>query len=169
MKTTKRLTLAALLTALALALSYMERFIPFSLLIPLPGVKPGLANVVTLYALIALDAPMAWTVLCARVFLGALFAGNFSALLYAATGGVFALTVMILSLKTKRFSLYGVSMLGAAAHNTGQTLAAYAVLGSSAVFGYLPLLLLTSLLMGSLTGLTASLLFRATDAAGLSR
>lgn len=165
MKDTKRLTLAALLTALALALSYVERFIPFALFIPLPGVKLGLANVVTLFALCRLGAPPAFTVLAARVFLGALFAGNFSALLYSAMGGFLALAVMYLALRCRRFSIYGVSILGAAAHNIGQVLAALITLGSTGPLGYLPLLLLTSLLSGSLTGALAAGLFRAMDAA----
>lgn len=165
MKDTKKLTLAALLTALALALSWVERFIPFALLVPLPGVKLGLANVVTLFALCRLGAPMAFTVLAARVFLGALFAGNFSALLYSAMGGFLALAVMLLALRCKRFSIYGVSILGAAGHNIGQVGAAIITLGSTSVLGYLPLLLLTSLLSGSLTGALSAGLFRAMDAA----
>ena len=164
MKNTKKLTLAALLTALALALSWIERFIPFALIVPLPGVKLGLANVVTLFALCHLGAPMAFTVLAARVFLGALFAGNFSALLYSAMGGFLALAVMFLALRCRRFSIYGVSVLGAAGHNIGQVGAAMITLGSTAPLGYLPLLLLTSLLSGSVTGALAAGLFRAMDA-----
>ena len=164
MKNTKQLTLAALLTALALALSWVERFIPFALFIPLPGVKLGLANVVTLFALCRLGAPMAFTVLAARVFLGALFAGNFSALLYSAMGGFLALAVMLLALRCRRFSIYGVSVLGAAGHNIGQVGAAMITLGSTSVLGYLPLLLLTGLLSGSLTGALTAGLFRAMDA-----
>lgn len=164
MKNTKQLTLAALLTALALALSWVERFIPFALLVPLPGVKLGLANVVTLFALCRLGAPMAFTVLAARVFLGALFAGNFSALLYSAMGGFLALAVMLLALRCKRFSIYGVSIFGAAGHNIGQVGAAIITLGSTSVLGYLPLLLLTSLLSGSVTGALSAGLFRAMDA-----
>lgn len=165
MKKTKRLALAAVLTALALGLSYMERMIPLGLLIPLPGIKLGLANVVTLFALCYLGAPMAFTILGARVFLGALFAGNFSALLYSAMGGFLALIVMALVLRfCRRLSVYGVSIAGAAAHNVGQIGAALITLGNSAVLGYLPVLLLAALLSGSITGCLSSLLFRAMDA-----
>ena len=52
--TTKQLTLCALLTAMALALSYLENLFPLSLAIPVPGVKLGLANIVTVFALYAL-------------------------------------------------------------------------------------------------------------------
>ena len=167
MKETKRLALAALLTALALALNYTERMFPLPLLVPLPGVKLGLANVVTLFALCYLGRKMAFTILAARIFLGALFAGNFSALLYSAMGGFCALLVMALAMRCKRLSLYGVSILGAAGHNIGQIGAALIVLGNSAVIGYLPVLLVLSVLSGSVTGMLAVLLFRAMDATKL--
>lgn len=88
---TRELTLCAVLSALALALSYMESFFPLVLLVPLPGVKLGLANIVTLYALYALDFPSALAILLVRCTLGALFAGNASALLFSLLGGLSAL------------------------------------------------------------------------------
>lgn len=168
MKQTKRLALAALLTALALALNYTERMFPLPLLVPLPGVKLGLANVVTLFALCYLGSKLAFTVLAARIFLGALFAGSFSALLYSAMGGMLAFAVMALAVHSRRLSLYGVSILGAAGHNIGQIGAALLVLGNTAVIGYLPVLLALSVVSGAVTGLLAALLFRAMDATKLS-
>ena len=73
--TTKQLTLCALLTAMALALSYLENLFPLSLAIPIPGVKLGLANIVTVFALYAMGPGQALLILLARCFLGALFAG----------------------------------------------------------------------------------------------
>ena len=93
---TRELTLCAVLSALALALSYMESFFPLVLLVPLPGVKLGLANIVTLYALYALGFPSALAILLVRCTLGALFAGNASALLFSLLGGLSALLVMAL-------------------------------------------------------------------------
>ena len=78
--TTKQLTLCALLTAMALALSYLENLFPLSLAIPIPGVKLGLANIVTVFALYAMGPGQALLILLARCFLGALFAGNMNAL-----------------------------------------------------------------------------------------
>ena len=72
---TRELTLCAVLAALALALSYMESFFPLVLLVPLPGVKLGLANIVTLYALYALGFPSALAILLVRCTLGALLRG----------------------------------------------------------------------------------------------
>lgn len=158
---TRRLALCAVLTALALALSYMESFFPLSLLVPLPGIKLGLANIVTLFALYTLGAGPAVLILLARCLLGALFAGNMNALIFSLLGGVAAMGVMILLTRFRRLSVYGVSMGGAAAHNCGQVAAAVVTLGSRAPLAYLPVLLAVSLLTGALTGLMVSLLFRA--------
>ena len=147
---TRELTLCAVLSALALALSYMESFFPLALIVPLPGVKLGLANIVTLYALYALGFPSALAILLVRCTLGALFAGNASALL-----------VMALLSGAKKLSIFGVSIAGAAAHNCGQVCAALITLGSTAPLYYLPFLLLVSLFTGALSGLITAFLFRA--------
>ena len=145
--TTKKLALCAVLTALALGLSTLENLFPVSLVVPLPGIKLGLANIVTVFALYQLGPAPALGILVARCLLGSLFAGNASALLFSLMGGVGAMLVMI--------------VLRRAAHNIGQIGAAMIVLGGTAVLGYLPVLLGVSLLTGTLTGFVASLLFRA--------
>lgn len=159
--TTKQLTLCAVLTAMALALSYLENLFPLSLAVPLPGVKLGLANIVTVFALYALGAGQAVLILLGRCLLGAVFAGNMNALIFSLMGGVTAMLVMILLSRWKRLSIYGVSIGGAAAHNGGQTAAAVLTLGSTAPLYYLPVLLGVSLLTGAMTGLVAACLFRA--------
>ena len=88
--TTRQLTLCAVLTALALALSYTENLLPLSLAVPLPGVKLGLANIVTVFALYALGPGQALLILLARCTLGAVFAGNLNALLFSLFGGLLA-------------------------------------------------------------------------------
>ena len=157
--TTKQLALCAVLAALSLALSYVEGMFPLP--VPLPGFKLGLANIVTVFALYALGAGPALAILLTRVLLGAMFAGNASALIFSLFGGLAALGVMALLSRFERLSVYGVSVGGAAAHNGGQTLAAILTLGSPAPLAYLPVLLLVSLLTGALTGFIASLLLRA--------
>ena len=158
---TKQLTLCAVLTAMALALSYLENFFPLSLAIPIPGVKLGLANIVTVFALYELGAVPALVILFARCGLGSLFAGNVSALLFSMLGGLCAMLVMIGLKHCRKLSIYGVSIGGAAAHNIGQMAAAIITLGNTMVLGYLPFLLAVSLLTGTLTGFVAALLFRA--------
>ena len=159
--TTKKIALCAILTALALGLSTLENLFPVSLLIPLPGVKLGLANIVTVFALYELGAVPALVILVARCFLGSLFAGNFNALLFSLMGGLLSMLVMIGLSRLSRLSIYGVSIGGAAAHNIGQIGAAMITLGNAMILGYLPLLLAVSLFTGALTGFVSSLLFRA--------
>ena len=158
---TKKIALCAVLTALALGLSTLENLFPINFLIPLPGVKLGLANIVTVFALYELGALPALLILIGRCFLGALFAGNFNALLFSLMGGLLAMLVMIGLKHLSALSLYGVSIGGAAAHNIGQICAAMINLGNTLVLGYLPLLLAVSLFTGALTGFVSSLLFRA--------
>lgn len=159
--TTRELTTCALLTAMALALSYLENFFPLAAAIPLPGVKLGLANLVTLFALYALGPGQALLILTARCLLGAVFAGNMNALIFSLMGGFCAMGVMILLSRWRRLSVYGVSAGGAAAHSCGQVAAAVLTLGSWAPVGYLPVLLGVSLATGAVTGLLAACLFRA--------
>nr|WP_325182880.1 Gx transporter family protein [uncultured Oscillibacter sp.] len=158
--TAKQLTLCALLTAMALALSYLENLFPLSLAIPVPGVKLGLANIVTLFALYALGPGEALLILLARCLLGALFAGNMNALIFSLLGGLSAMGTMILLSRRRGLSVYGVSVGGAAAHNCGQIAAALLTLGSAAPLYYLPILLAVSLLTGGLTGLASACLFQ---------
>ena len=156
---TKQLARSALLVAAALALSYLERFIPLNLVVPLPGVKLGLANIVTMFALYTLEKRQAFAILVLRCCLGSLF-GGLSGLAMSLTGGVLAFWTMVLAKKLPLFSVYGVSLLGAAAHNLGQVLAASVMMGSVYTFYYLPFLLLTALATGLLTGTICAHTFR---------
>ena len=167
--TTKNLTLCAVLTALALGLSTLENLFPVSLVVPLPGVKLGLANIVTVFALYVLGPGQAMLILLARCLLGAVFAGNMNALIFSLLGGVSAMLMMILLSRSRRLSVYGVSIGGAAAHNCGQGAAAVLTLGNTAPLYYLPVLLGVSLFTGALTGLVTACLFRALAHTNLMR
>lgn len=149
---TKKTALCAVLTALALALSYWERFLPLQLLIPLPGIKLGLANIVTLLALYCLGGGYAFAILIPRCILGAVFGGGITGLLFSLTGGVLAMAVMAACKRIPLFSVYGVSILGAAAHNIGQIAAAALLLGTVSVVAYLPYLLLAAIVTGGAIG-----------------
>lgn len=151
----KRITLCGLLTALALVLSLVERWIPLNLMVPVPGIKLGLANVVTLFALTTMRKREAAAILLCRVMLASIFAGSVTSFLFSLFGGFLSLGVMAILLRREGswFTLYGVSVAGAAAHDIGQICAAMLVLGTADVLGYLPLLLLSAIPMGLITGL----------------
>ena len=154
----QRLTRSAVLTALALALSVAEGLAPLTILVPLPGLRLGLANLVTVYALCRLSGREALLILVARCLLGSLLGGNLMALAFSLTGGLLALAVMALLLRLPGLSLFGVSIAGAAAHHTGQILAAIVVLGTPAPLVSLPPLLFCSLVTGAGTGGVCTLL-----------
>ena len=154
----KKIAQGGLLVAVALVLSLVEKMFPLQAVVPIPGIKLGLANVVTLFALTLLGTRAALAILLCRVTLASIFMGSITGFLFSLFGGLLALLVMrLLLLREGRwFSLVGVSIGGAAAHNIGQIGAAILTLGTLNVAAYLPLLLVSSVPMGWVTGLTAS-------------
>lgn len=153
MNRTKKLTAMGILTAVALILFTVEAQIPS---LTIPGIKLGLANIVTLVALLFLGRKSAGLILAARIFLGSLFAGSFSTILFSAAGGLLCYIVMSLLInRLPKKQLWVISILGAMAHNLGQLLMAAVVLRSLAVFAYGPILLVSAIITGAFTGIVA--------------
>lgn len=169
MSTTKTLVQNAMLVALALALSYIERFIPLELLVPLPGVKLGLANIVTLVALYAFGPNQAFRVVVLRCSLGSLFGGGVTGLLFSLAGGMLAMGVMALCRRAPLFSVYGVSILGAAAHNIGQVAVAMLLMHSVRIGLYLAYLLGVALFTGFATGAASAGVLRILRSGNISQ
>ena len=157
----KKIALNGILISLALVLSFTERLIPLNLLVPLPGVKLGLANIVTMFALFYMGVPSAITITVLRCVLASFLFGGMSSLFYSLSGAFLALvTMMILKFGyMKIFSLVGISMGGAAAHNIGQILMASLFMKNTAVFAYAPVFLLAGLVTGLLTSVVSVNLF----------
>ena len=154
---TKRLTLLALLTAIALTIFMIEAQIPA--LVPIPGIKLGLANIVTVFAVFALGPKDAALILAARIFLGAVFAGNFSTIFYSAAGGACAIlvTIGLRRVLTKK-QLWVAGALGAVAHSIGQMAMAVLLTGTPGLIAYLPVMIAVSLVTGTFTGFCAQFL-----------
>ena len=169
MKNTKQLARCALLISLALVLSYTERLIPLQMVIPLPGIKLGLANIVTLIALYLLGAKSAWIILVLRCLLANMFGGGITSLLFSLTGGLMAMAAMRMAMHCSFLSIYGVSILGAAAHNIGQILASMLLMHSVYIAAYLPYLLMVALATGTATGCCASGILRSLTAGGTKK
>ena len=153
MFSTRRLVYLSLLLAMATTLHVLEGLFPIPL--PFPGVKLGLANIITLLVLYLYDLRAGLTVAIARVFLGSLLGGTFLApgFLLGLTGAVLSTLLMALLVKkTTCFSPLGISLAGAVAHNLGQLLMASLLLQNQAVFFYLPVLLLAAIPSGLVTG-----------------
>lgn len=158
MKTSKRVALCGLLVAAALVLSLVESMFPLQAAVPVPGLKLGLANVVTVFALTRLRLRDTLWIIAVRVTLASVFMGSVTAFLFSLFGGLLAMLVMKLLLPGagRCFSLPGISVAGAAAHNIGQIAAAVMVLGTWDVVGYLPVLLVLALPTGFVTGLVSA-------------
>lgn len=153
----RKIARLGLLTAIALAIHFLEAKLPPP--VPIPGVRLGLANIVTVFAVFALRAKAGAQVLFARIFLGCVFGGNFGAILYAGAGGLLAiLTTIALRPVLTRKQLWVAGSLGAAAHSVGQMIVAAAVTGTPTVLIYLPVLLICSVVTGIFTGLCAQFL-----------
>ena len=153
----KKIATLAVLTTLMMALAYLERMLPG--FIPLlPYCKLGLSNIVLLFAIYALSKRDAFFLLFIKLFLSVVLFGSASGFLYALLGGILALAFMCAGERTQKFSVIGVSIIGALFHNAGQMLAAMILLKSGSVFYMLPLFLLSGVLTGLLTGIIAQLL-----------
>lgn len=154
---TRKLTLMALLSAIALTIFVVEAQIPP--LVPIPGIKLGLANIVTVFAVFALGPWEGALILATRIFLGAVFAGNFSTIFYSAAGGALAIfTAIGLRKLLKSHQFWVAGPLGAIAHSIGQMIMAVLLTGTPGLAVYLPVMILCSILTGTFTGLCAQVI-----------
>ena len=154
----KKLAVCGVMTALCLILGYLERLIPLSLIIPLPGIKLGLSNIALLALLLTYGPAYAYGVTALKCGLSALLFGSVTSLAFSLSGGTLAMTVMWLltAIFKEKLSVFGVSVAGAVAHNVGQLAAASVFMSSAAVFSYLPLLALAGTVTGLATAAVAS-------------
>lgn len=155
---TKKMTLSAMLTALALIFSYVETLIPLNF--GIPGIKLGLPNLVIITALYTLGTPYAFLINILRIAISGFLFGSVFSILYGLAGGLLSFAVMCLLKKTGWFSVSGVSMAGGAAHNGGQLLMAALVIANSKIFLYFPVLMFSGIITGILIGIIASLLVK---------
>lgn len=156
---TDKIVRCGLFSALAIVVSALERFIPLQAIIPLPGIKLGLSNCIVLLVMVLLGLPYAVSVAAVKCAVVSLLFSGLTSFVYAFIGSVLAIAGMYTLLRFKnKFTLIGVSVFGAALHNTGQILAASIMLGSVYVFEYLPFLLIASAVTGSVTGIVCELI-----------
>lgn len=146
---TKKLATISLLASLAIICGYIESLIPVNPAIP--GIKLGISNVIILFALYKTDKMSAFFIMFIKVLASSILFSGLSVFIYSISGGILSFTAMIL-LKKYNFSVITISMLGAVFHNIGQLFAAALMLKSFSVFYYMPVLLLSGLILGFITG-----------------
>lgn len=153
-ETVKRLAVNGILTALALVIYLLELLIPN--LAPIPGMKLGLSNVVTVVAMFLLGPLDALAILVARIVLSAVFAGSMMSFFFSISGGMLCYLAMLSLRKLLREKqIFFAGIAAAVSHNVGQMAVALIVFQSVSVLVYLPFLMIAAVLTGCLTGLLA--------------
>lgn len=153
---TRRMVTLSALIAVAMILSYVESMIPA--FVAVPGVKMGLSNIATVFALYFLGWPYAICVSLVRVCLSALLFGNVVGLIYSLSGAALALLVMILLKNFDLFSNVGVSVAGGVCHNAGQIIAACIIMKTAGISLYLIPLVISGTVSGILIGVVSGML-----------
>ena len=153
---TKKMTTLALLVSVAMILSYIESIVPA--FVAVPGVKLGLSNIATVFAIYTIGWQSAIAVSAIRVLLSALLFGNIPSLIFSLAGAILALASMIPLSKINLFTSIGVSVVGAIMHNVGQVIAAAIVMETLGVTYYLIPLLLSGTVAGVVIGIISGIL-----------
>ena len=164
---TKNIALFGIMVALSMLLSYVETLIPMP--IPIPGIKLGLANLVTVIVFQLIGVKEAWLIAIARILLNSLLFGNLYALAFSLAGGVLSLLFMAGAMRTGWFSVLGVSITGGVMHNIGQIAAAAVLLQAAAVLSYIPALIIGGVISGALIGLAAFLILNRIKKTGVDQ
>lgn len=154
----KKIARYALLTALAMVLSWLESLVPLS--VAVPGVKLGLTNLVVIFALYRMSAGDALAISLVRVLLVSFTFGNAYAFAYSLAGALLSFVIMWSLKKCGGFSAVGVSVAGGVGHNLGQILVAALVLENSGIFYYFPALLLSGTVAGVCIGAVGGILVK---------
>lgn len=157
----KKLTLMGILAALAIVLSYVEMLLP-PIYAAIPGIKLGLANVVSVVLLYTLSVKAATLVTLVRVLTVALIFGNFMTLAYSLAGAILSISVMVFLKKTNLFSTVGVSIAGGVFHNVGQILIAILITSTAEIGYYMIFLCISGILSGTLIGIAGALVLKYT-------
>ena len=154
----KKVSILGVMTALGIVLGWLESCVPITL--GIPGVKLGIANLVALLVLYRFSLKEAAAVSVLRVLISSILFGNLAIGIYSLAGAMLSLAVMAILKKKTGLSVAGVSAAGGVAHNLGQILTAWIMIGTAAIFYYLPVLIVSGVIAGILVGLAGAWLHR---------
>ena len=155
---TKQITQLGLLLSISLVLGYLESLLP--VIVAVPGVKLGIANIVTMLVLYNMGGKQAFLIMLLRVVIAGFLYSGVAGILYSFMGGVCCIVVMTWLRRVPIFSILGVSMIGAVFHNAGQIMAAVLVMENTDVIYYLPLLCISGVLSGLSVGFLSHFLIK---------
>ncbi|OBR94865.1 heptaprenyl diphosphate synthase component I [Clostridium ragsdalei P11] len=150
MNKTRKMVFLSFLTSIALVIYIIEAQVP----VLFPGIKLGLANTISLAALILIGWKEALLIMFLRTLLGSMFGGTMSTFMFSIAGGILSNIVMILLYKyfKNSLSLWTISICGAIFHNIGQLLVASIVIQDFRIYVYLPVLLISAIITGYFIG-----------------
>lgn len=160
---TKKMVFLGLMVGYSLILYILETYIPNPFIVFFPGAKLGLTNIITLVSLLIFGFKETFIIVTVRVILSSIFAGPMSYLLFSIGGAYLSLIVMFLVNKIKGFSVIGVSIAGAIAHNIGQLLVASILVENFLMITYLPFMLAISLVTGLFVGIVSQFCYSKMD------
>ena len=160
---TKKMVFLGLMVGYSLILYILETYIPNPFTVFFPGAKLGLTNIITLVSLLIFGFKETFIIVTVRVILSSIFAGPMSYLLFSIGGAYLSLIVMFLVNKIKGFSVIGVSIAGAIAHNMGKLLVASILVENFLMITYLPFMLATSLVTGLFVGIVSQFCYSKMD------
>ena len=150
MKRSSRIASLGVFLALAMILSYVETLIPINF--GVPGMKLGLANMVTVILLYLFTPGEALLISMLRILLSGLIFGNAMSLIYSFAGGILSFGVMYLCFRLKKVKMIPISVIGAVSHNAGQLIAAAILVTNYNIVFYLPVLIIAGIVTGLITG-----------------
>ncbi|MBR6916822.1 MAG: Gx transporter family protein [Clostridia bacterium] len=148
----------ASLFLLSLALTYLETLIPFASFMPLPGFKPGLANIVVVAAFFRLSPAASFVISLSKVAISGILFWGITTTAFSACGALLSFITLCVLTKVfgSKIGFIGLSVSMALAHNIGQLACAALLMSNASVFSYFPALSAASLIFGSLTGAVLS-------------
>lgn len=149
-KSSYKIALFGMLSAVALVLSYLESLIPTTAFMPM-GVKAGFSNIATMFAASSLGLPAALAI----TLIKALFAGvtrGAIAMLMSFCGGMLSTLVMYLLFRYTKAGYLLIGVISALTHNLGQLAAAAVMVQSATIIGYAPVLIISGIITGAVTG-----------------
>lgn len=147
-----------LLIALAFIFSYIESLIPIPF--PVPGIKLGLANLVVIIGIYGIGVKEAFALSMVRILLVGVTFRDPSTLMFSFAGGILSWLMMLIFMKLKLFSMIGVSIIGGIAHNVGQIIVAMIYVSNTSLIYYLPVLLISGVVSGTLIGILAAYIIK---------
>ena len=155
---TKMITRLGMLLAVSLILSYIESLIP--VIISVPGIKLGLANIITMYVLYVYKQKTAFVIMLMRVLISGILFTGLNTVIFGLLGGIFCIISMTIAVRLKKFSIMGVSVSGAVFHNLGQILAAFIIMDNVNILYYFPFLMISGIITGFIIGYISAVVIK---------